>query len=218
MIQYDGSKWREAKNPRYRGIFGIWGSSSTNVYAVGRQGVVLHCDGAKWSTQLLSPPAALGAFGGDASRLFVGGSIQAGGLDTLVVFTNSGSGWQLIGKQYLGDYYQSPSFGTLDFYSPAAGVYYSVGLGVFRWQGIRWEKVLPSEIFLNDVYGTGPNNIFVTGQFGKAYHWNGSDWALLSLPFDKIPSDIWLTGVWSDGKEAFICGEDGFQTFILHGK
>ena len=220
VIHYDGSKWTEAKNPRYRGLFGIWGNSPFDVYVVGRGGLILHSYGSTWSTQFLSPAAALGAFAGDARRLFAGGSIQAGGLDTLVVFTNTGTGWQLINKQYLGDYNQSPGFGTLDFYSPASGIYYGVGLGVYRWQGTRWEKILSSNIFLNDIFGTGPDNIFAIGQFGKAYHWNGSDWTLLSLPFDKIPSDIWLTGVWTDGKEAFICGHDtgGFQTFILHGK
>jgi len=222
VIHYDGSKWTEAKNPHYRGLFGVWGNAPLDVYVVGRGGLILRSDGVKWSTQFLSPAAALGAFGGDARRLFAGGSIQAGGLDTLVVFTNTGNGWQLINKQYLGDYNQLPGFGTLDFYSPTSGIYYGVGLGIYRWQETKWEKVFPSNIFLNDIYGTGPNNIFVTGQFGKAYHWNGNDWALLSLPFDKIPSDIWLTGVWTDGKEAFICGfgngRGGAQvSFILHG-
>ena len=220
VIHFDGRKWTEVNRRFRQRIFGVWGTSPTNVFAVGGDGIILHFDGVKWSSQFLSPSAALGAIGGDASRYFVGGSIQAGGLDTLVAFANDGSGWKLLDKQFLGDYYSSPRFGPSDFYSPVPGVYYSVGWGIFRWQNTKWEKILSTEIFMNDIYGTGPNNIFATGQFGKAYHWNGSDWALLNLPFDKIPSDIWLTGVWTDGKEAFICGHDtgGFQTFILHGK
>jgi hypothetical protein len=137
-----------------------------------------------------------------------------------VTFSYAGSSWQLVDKQTEVEYYQPSRFGTSDSYSPTPGVHYSVGLGIFCWQGTRWEKIQPTEVFLSDIYGSGPNNIVVVGQFGKAYHWNGSDWKLLDLPFDKIPSDVWLTGVWTDGEEAFICGHDtgGFQTFILHGK
>jgi hypothetical protein len=215
-----GRNWTEVKiNPRKRLLQGVWGSSPNNVFVVGSQGVVMHYDGLKWSTQLLSPPAQLLYLSGDSQRLFAGGGIVAGGLDTLVAFTNDGSGWKLLDKQFLGDYV-SPTIWPSDFYSPITGVFYSVGWGIFRWQGTKWEMIQSTNVSMNDIYGTGPNNIFATGQFGKAYHWNGNDWALLTLPFDKIPSDIWLTGVWTDGKEAFIVGHDagGFQSFILHGK
>lgn len=205
----------------------VWGTSFSNLFVGGHEGVMMHYDGLRWTTQALSPPAQLLYIGGDANRLFVGGHLSGQrsntGVDpdSIVAFTNGGDGWKLLDSQpFLSEL---PRFGESDFYSPTAGVYYSVGLGIFRWQGIKWEKIQSSEVYLNDIYGTGSDNIFVTGQFGKAYHWNGNDWALLSLPFDKIPSDIWLTGVWTDGKEAFICGfgngRGGTQvTFILHGK
>lgn len=222
VIHYNGSKWSEVKM-RFKKISSVWGMSPNDLWVGGDEGVVLHYNGLTWSTQILSPPAQVLYIGGDANRLFAGGGFFTGDLDTLVVFTNNGTGWQLLDKQYLGDYYFSPRFGSSDFFSPATGVYYSVGWGIFRWQGTQWEIVQRTGIFMNDIYGTGPNNIFATGQFGKAYHWNGSDWTLLNLPFDKIPSDIWLTGVWTDGKETFICGfgngRGGVQvTFILHGK
>lgn len=223
VIHFDGGKWTEAKNPKKRRLMSVWGASPNNLFIGGHEGVIMQYDGLRWTTQFLSPPAQLLYIGGDANRLFAGGGVTVGGPDTLMAFTNTGGGWQLLDRQFISDYYQSPRFGPSDFYSPAPGVYYSVGWGVFRWQGARWEMAQRTEIFMNDIYGTGSNNIFATGQFGKAYHWNGSDWALLTLPFDKIPSDIWLTGVWTDGKEAFICGfgngRGGVQvTFILHGK
>ena len=225
VIHYNGSKWSEVNiGPRRRLLQNVWGAAPNNLFAVGSEGVILHYDGLKWSTQFLSPPAQLLYLGGDANRLFAGGHLfgrlsnTGGRLDSIVIFMNSGEGWKILDSQpFLSEL---PKFGESDFYSPAPGVYYSVGLGIFRWQGTKWEKVYASEVYLNDICGTGPNNIFAAGQIGKAYHWNGSDWALLNLPFDKIPSDIWLTGVWTDGKEAFICGHDtgGFRTFVLHGK
>lgn len=225
VIHYNGSKWTEVNiGPRRRLLQNVWGAAPNNLFAVGSDAVILHYDGLKWSTQFLSPPAQLLYLGGDANRLFAGGHLfgrlsnTGVRLDSIVIFMNSGEGWKLLDSQpFLSEL---PKFGESDFYSPAPGVYYSVGLGIFRWQGTKWEKVYASEVYLNDICGTGPNNIFAAGQIGKAYHWNGSDWALLNLPFDKIPSDIWLTGVWTDGKEAFICGHDtgGFRTFVLHGK
>lgn len=223
VIHYDGSNWTEAKNLRKRRLMSVWGTSFSNLFVGGHEGVIMHYDGLRWTTQSVSPPAQLLYIGGDANRLFAGGGVTAGSLDTLMAFTNSGHGWQLLDRQFISDYYQSPRFGSSDFYSPASGVYYSVGWGIFHWQGARWEMAQRTETFLNDIFGTNSSNIFAIGQFGKAYHWNGNDWALLTLPFDKIPSDIWLTGVWTDGKEAFICGfgngRGGVQvTFILHGK
>jgi hypothetical protein len=31
-------------------LYGVWGASSSNVFAVGSQGTILHYDGSTWST------------------------------------------------------------------------------------------------------------------------------------------------------------------------
>ncbi len=61
--------------------------------------------------------------------------------------------------------------------------------------------------------------MFAVGDFGKAYHFNGSDW----YQFKQLDNEnIVYTGVWTDGNAAFICGftTDSYpqKTIIWHGK
>ena len=66
--------------------------------------------------------------------------------------------------------------------------------------------------------GNAENNMYVVGQNGVASHWNGVDWEILNIPREEMPENVWLTGIWTDGQEAFICGTDGHLTYILHGR
>jgi len=49
ILRYDGTEWREvmASAPGY--LEGIWGTSPSEVFAVGHSGTILHFDGSAWS-------------------------------------------------------------------------------------------------------------------------------------------------------------------------
>lgn len=42
ILHYDGNSWREIKNDVTQNLYGIWGSSDTDIYTVGSQGTILH--------------------------------------------------------------------------------------------------------------------------------------------------------------------------------
>jgi hypothetical protein len=54
-------------------LWGIWGSSAGNVFAVGEQGTILHFNGTKWSQEPSGITQVLRAVGGSASHVFAVG-------------------------------------------------------------------------------------------------------------------------------------------------
>ena len=51
MMVLSGSKM---KSPTVEHLYGVWGSSSSNVYAVGASGTILHYNGLIWSDDIES--------------------------------------------------------------------------------------------------------------------------------------------------------------------
>ncbi|MCB9592514.1 MAG: hypothetical protein H6719_07260 [Sandaracinaceae bacterium] len=54
LLHYDGAAWTSVEVPPLtptgvRALFKVWGSSATDVYAVGQIGVAIHWDGATWT-------------------------------------------------------------------------------------------------------------------------------------------------------------------------
>jgi hypothetical protein len=95
---------------------------------------------------------------------------------------------------------------------------YSVGAGVYRWNGSSWARIYSSETSLAGIFGTSDENIFVVGPFGTLLQYNGSDWFSFSQLQD--PNAVY-TGVWTNGKEVFVVGFTASypqKTLILHGQ
>ena len=49
MLQYAGSSWSQVESTTDRGLSGVWGSSSMDVYAGGEGGTILHFTGTRWN-------------------------------------------------------------------------------------------------------------------------------------------------------------------------
>lgn len=49
IMHYDGSEWACIETGVNADLYSLWGSSATDVFAVGRSGTVLHYDGASWN-------------------------------------------------------------------------------------------------------------------------------------------------------------------------
>jgi hypothetical protein len=66
--------------------------------------------------------------------------------------------------------------------------------------------VPPLDPWFFSVWGSGPDDVYVVGQPGLIYHYDGSDWSQQSSG-TAVP----LTDVWSpnDGQTWFVCGHEG---------
>jgi len=50
IIHYNGSSWSYMHSPATDLLLNIWGSSSSDVFAVGYGGTILHYNGSSWSS------------------------------------------------------------------------------------------------------------------------------------------------------------------------
>ena len=158
---------------------GIWGTSPSNVYAVGygyrqvgeRASGIWHHDGIKWKEESLPlvnnrQPFWYGIWGVDAKNIWVVGSL------TGETFTASKNG--------------------------------SV---VFHWNGTEWLQSLLIEDgpVLKGVWASSPSDVFVVGHNGFIGHFNGQRWSKQDSIVSKNISSIWgisssdiYAGLWYD--------------------
>lgn len=95
--RFDGNGWRTPAVPGGAPLNGVWGSSATDVFAVGINGRILHYDGGSWS-DMASPVAAdLYAVGGTAPS-----DVYAAGDG--VVLHYDGSDWTVVANAPAGAY------------------------------------------------------------------------------------------------------------------
>ena len=227
IIHYDGSKWSEANIVRgNRGLNDIYGSSPNDIWACGFWGVVYHYDGIKWnkdSISIYNPQNAefqLLSITESKNIAYAIGEKHENSLarDTYYFFKKANQAWQTLDSFVVAPQQTNFKFGARLWVSPEGNLY-SAGDGIFKRNGSSWDNVYFSSIALPRIFGTSEQNIFVVGNYGIALHYNGSDW----YQFQQLKNEnVVYTGVWTDGKEAFICGftTDSYpmKTIVWHGE
>jgi hypothetical protein len=102
-----------------------------------------------------------------------------------------------------------------NFWVSPEGNLYSVGNGMYKWDGQRWNQLQGNTPGVGCLQGTGESNLFAAGSKGGVYHYNGADWYQYKQFVDY---NVGYADIWTDGKEVFIVGTDGYKTMVLHGK
>ena len=219
VLHYDGTVWKSML-PTHIGVRALraaWGTSSQNLYFGSRDGKIIHYNGISWSVDTLHLGLSIEALGGDNENVFANGATS----DTVMSFKLSNGTWQLLDQQPEGNHQVNPRFGLYAIYSISPGLHYSSSYGIFRWEDNEWKRVLGGVILLTGINGSGSNNIFAVGRNTEGpavYHWDGVSWEEIILPLGIIPEDVLLYGIWTDSKEAFIVGNGGGKSYVLHGK
>jgi hypothetical protein len=220
--------WRPMQTGAIVGLLSIWGSSPTDLFAVGETAggsplsSILHYDGQQWNPQYTSTDARLmGVWGISPTNVFSVGfaGINAGGGGILLHY--DGTGWtdmelpDLFDQAYVSVWGSSPT----DVY--AVGEYFDeqdINL-VAHFDGAAWTPVSlkkSARRIASDVNGTSASNVFVVGNLFPEdgyflLHFDGSTWTEQDVGSPGI-----LLGVWASGPtDAFAVGQqDG--GLILH--
>ena len=146
-------------------MHGVWAASADDVFAVGDSGTILRRNNDAWTQMASNTTANLrGIYGTSSSDVWAGGPGGA-----LVHF--DGQSW-------------SPVSGvTTDidsvWVSSPTDAWFCGSTTVVHWTGSRFIATSLGGILLS-VSGSGPNDVWVTGEMANARHWNGSTWTTIS--------------------------------------
>jgi hypothetical protein len=177
---------------------GVWGSSSSDVFAVGYSGTILHYNGSAWSTMTSRTSYPLdGVWGSSSSDVFAVG--EAG-----TILHYNGSVWSVMTSRTTND---------LDgvWGSSSSDVFAVGGAGtILHYNGSVW-SVMTSRTTndLDGVWGSSSSAVFAVGEDGTILHYNGSAWSAMTSGTDNVLWDVWG----SSSSDVFAVGGNGT---ILH--
>lgn len=196
-------------------VNGVWGTSATNVFAVGDRGTILRWTGTRWSGMASPQTAHIGAVWGlNATEVY---AVGYGGF----VLRYDGNRWETLrarvpaGNEYLfGIWGTSPS----DLW--AVGLRLDEDSGdrfklLLHYDGATWQEVPtgtnPAGRY-EGVWGTGPNDVYVAGQvypdagapYGAVLHYDGSAWTEVAA----TGANGTVIAVWGTGSDVFAVGTE----------
>jgi len=197
VLRWRGSKWLRMSGG-LNSLLAVWGSSATDVFASGVSGTIEHYDGSAWSPMTSNTSAPLNdLWGTGPSNVFAVGH-------TGTVRRWTGAQWEVMATGTSNDLYA--------VWAAAPNNVYAGGDSstLVRWNGSTWTPVpgFPGLlIHIRSIWGTGANDIFVSG-FGNfdtsVVHWDGTSWTLIynasgvgqiQTLWGSGPTDVFAAGV-----------------------
>ncbi|MGC4122176.1 MAG: hypothetical protein QM765_47870 [Myxococcales bacterium] len=158
LAHFDGAAWTPMTSGATGALYGLWGTSGRDVYAVGEE-ALLHYDGVSWSPATSNVTSTLRAVWGSGP-----GDVWAVG-EYGAILHYDGARWERVpggaDLQLTGLWGSSPR----DIY--AVGTKQRL----LRWDGSTWSPIAhqAGEI-LNSVWGAGPGDVWAAGGFGSVVH------------------------------------------------
>jgi hypothetical protein len=175
-------------------LYSIWGSSASNVFAVGDNGTILRYNGSTWSAMTSGTTRYLrGIWGSSASDVF---AVGTGG--TILYYDGAAWGTMTSGTTN----YLYGIWGT------SASDVFAVGDSgtILHYDGSAWSPMTSGTTnLLLAVWGTSGSDVFAVGDYGVVLHYDGSTWSAMTSGTTRK-----LCGVWgSSGSNVFAVGTSG---------
>jgi hypothetical protein len=217
LQRWNGSSWTSTSDTL--DVLGLWGSSSTNVYAVGGK-KIQRFDGASWTEVSSGASNPLLSIWGSSST-----DIYAGGFSGTLVHSTGGAFTPVastgIGVEAISAIWGSSSS---DVYVGATNVYryngstwgtVSTGLSNVRaiwgssstdiwmgatagnmthYNGTSWTTSTVGTANISGIWGTSATDVYMVNRVGEIWHYNGTSWVKYAL------TDTGFAGIWGSGR------------------
>jgi len=189
LVHYDGTNYYNdcSINSLLTGsINKLWGSSSSDLYAVGNNGLIAHYDGRSWSKQESGTNVDLNdIYGLDGSHVWAVGT--EGDYSRSVILYYDGKSWN---KLYEGSYYGFNSIWT----ERQTRIYITGDSGPYQLTVndlVFHQLNTPARYVMYCVRGTGECDIFYTGQNSEITHFNGMTYHLYEDVQGMTEKNVW---------------------------
>jgi hypothetical protein len=196
ILNYDGVSWTHAvTDVPY--LTGIWGSSSSDVFAVGRWGTILHFNGHEWNEQVSGTTENLwDVWGSSPTNVFAVGS--AG---TILYY--DGTSWSPLisgtSVDLRGVWAGSETSAFAVGWHTAEGSTTALAYDGSTWSVANDGFTLPAVLI--GVWGRSPTDVYAVGNLG-IWRYDGTVWTNEAQP----GGSLW--GVWGSDTETYAVGFD----------
>lgn len=219
VVHFNGTSWQEVAIPGAANLYGLWGTSSSDIWTCGILGKLYHFNGTTWTDFPIGDSIAVTYFVGiTKSRLYAYGANLSNTIYHNILLEWYGSGWSIVevAPETSPDilFQNVNAVGDNLYTSTADAVKKRINVG-------SWSPVIldnsPSWRF-NQAKGLSESNFFAVGGPGEIIiHFNGSDWRRLTQFSD---STIFYYNLIVFDSEVFVIGTNIASTygFVLHGK
>lgn len=163
----------------------VWGSSGSDVFAVGSASTVLHQSGAGWNPMSIGAGGPVLSVWGSSGTDVYAIHVQVGSMD---IIHYDGNGWE-------------PSLSLGGFFSEQAALWgssesdiFAVGLhpdSILHYDGNSWKgEYSGTTSLLADVWGSSAQNVYAVGLGGALVHYDGDEWSSVPSGTDKDLASI----------------------------
>ena len=197
-VEYTPLAWSAMTSGTTVQLNGVWGSNSSNVFAVGASGTIQRYNGTSWSAMTSDTTVQLNSvWGSSASNVFA-----VGALGTIRYY--NGNAWS---KMTSGTIFQLNGV----WGSSSSNVFAVGALGTIRkYNGTSWSGSSSGTLWqLNSVWGSSASNVFAVGNSGTIRYYNGTSWTGMTSGTTKNLYGVWGTGA----NDVFAVGDSGT---VLH--
>jgi len=160
ILHYNGSTWSALSSATSYPLVGVWGSSSSDVFAVGEHGAILHYDGSTWNAMSSGTSEHLyGVWGGSSSDVFA-----VGWWGTILHY--DGSTWSAMDSGTSNDLYGVWGSSSSDIF--AVGWHGTI----LHYDGSTWSAMsCGTSNPLRGVWGSSSSDVFAAGWGGTILHY-----------------------------------------------
>jgi photosystem II stability/assembly factor-like uncharacterized protein len=221
ILHYDGRAWSSMPSSTYHWLCSGWGSSGSDVFAVGEGGTILHYDGSVWapmksgtSRTLINVRGTSGTPSGAVSRsdIFIAG-------ENATILHYDGEAWSVMNDKWpvqpAPTHAYRDGMGTNPYLEGvwAASPTDAFAVGDFgmimHYDGKAWSTMVSGvNVDLPDVFGTSGSDVFAVGDMGTILHYDGKAWSTMvsgGSGRSKSINTLWRT----PGGDLFAVGDRG---------
>lgn len=195
VYRFDGTNWQTDVSGAPLTFFGVAGTSSADLWAVGDGGLIWSSMGAAWQPSAAGETRVVrGVYALDANAVWAVGDNGLGLYYDGSVTKSVGSGEaQRLNAVWAADRNNAWAVG---------------GAGrILRWTGTTWQSMTsPTAVELRGVAGTSTTKAWAVGDNTTILSWDGTSWMPATIAGGVTAS---MQAVWASGSEAWVAGSGG---------